>query len=427
MTTDILEYSKFVSLHLSGSSPTTLAKQVEAVAGPGAREKIATHFRDLCRRTGVAMWIAVIHTDDAIPLHDTVVPILRTIFQNSSPSDRLKTMVQAFVPVTSAHRATLLNQIEYSNIHKKHHYIRVALAVCTTGLDNRAQYGQRARHLSMIGETEVSKRMISKRAENSQRAGSAKSMNKLRNDSRPRRSPHGKESLIAASGHETITLENRTPTSLGTKRAASVLIRNTQLAQLRQVLNSCTAIRFDADTRFLSQELTIHNRWRIIFESKISLSNQKVDFSWSGVDVQVTGNFLQIEYLPAPSSKAPQNVRLELNLRGAKKMPAKSLSEQLAVGMLVFVFAEPQGIRTTSAETDLALCRKWFEPYELELSASYKLSSQPSIESIRRVTSLRIPQHGKKPSPPRKPHAVRGHVRKVNGTEIRVRAHKRKK
>lgn len=430
MTTEIFEYSEFVSLHLSGSSPATLAKQVEAVAGPSAPEKVATHFRDLCRRTGVAMWIVAIRHDNEVPLRHILVPVLRTTYMSLPEKDRLSTIVRVFIPSGSVQRAALLDQIRSAKYINEYKYGTIGVTACGTGLIYRTQFRERAKHLFMIGDEVLAKRLRSRKLGKPERPGSSQQTSEIGHRTAP--DYQNKSQVVnnlRARDHEgeSTIFPDRRSQEFRFQAAASVLLRNTQLAHLSQFLKDCSAVRFDADTRFLARELNIHNRWRIIFESPVTFSNRKVDLKWSGIDVQVTDEHLLIDYLPAPSSIAPENVCLRLQPQGTNRTRVTSIKEQLAIGLLVFIFANKKDLRTTSAELDLTLCRRWFEPYGLELSTSYKLISQPSSNAIHRVSSVRLNQQTKKPVQPRKPHAVRGHVRKVNGTEIRVRAHKRKK
>lgn len=171
-----------------------------------------------------------------------------------------------------------------------------------------------------------------------------------------------------------------------------------------------------ADTYFLAEALSVHQRWMIKFPAKIRITSGLVV---EAMEVRVQPKGLVIDLWR--SSGAIDRVNFQRSLLRSQMQIPDDVKQGVGL-ILLYIFNGSRRLKKSTSKADVQISETISDRH-FPISSVYRIRTASSLSDIG--IHARVLGAGNHETS--KPHDVRGHTRRVRGTEYQVRAHRRGK
>lgn len=195
---------------------------------------------------------------------------------------------------------------------------------------------------------------------------------------------------------------------------ALVIFDDSIFANIRRRVEAGSWRVISADTYFLAEALSVHQRWIIKFPARLRVSTSAVVDSIE-IRVQEKGLVADLRL----DSRIIDRINFQRSLIRSQTPIPEGLKQSVGL-ILLYIFNASRKLKKSRSAEDLSLASAVSSAH-FAISSVYRIKMASSMADIGVHSRIRT----NSPHAESKRHDVRGHTRRVRGVDYRVRAHQR--
>lgn len=203
-------------------------------------------------------------------------------------------------------------------------------------------------------------------------------------------------------------------------RAAIVLVRKDECAEVAKFISSGSRAILTADAKYLAAELTMHNQWHLVLESPVRINPDKKGYLLKSATIIPQTRRIKVILHPSDTFRASEIVTIPRF--GIHEHLAKS-PENVAVTILALIFDDVHNLRKSDTAADMSMANSHAWHNAISISAVYRF-----VHPVRWRATSQLIESSTKPhsASKRRPTDVRGSFRLINGVRYPVKPHRRR-